>query len=160
MCWSFTAQSKPLGSCQVWSVYLTTHLLYCAHSFTRNWQLPFMNQQKGENDRRKYFTINLHRRMFPTGRGQTCNLLITSRSHWGGQRLLWPDNIDVQADLGFRSEVAKWIQSTLVISNSKGLSEILRDIRTSTYQICRTGQKLIRLTTFNKYIIMWLDSWS
>ena len=29
------------------------------------------------------------------------------------------------------------IQSTLVISNSKGLSEILRDIRTSTYQICR-----------------------
>ena len=29
------------------------------------------------------------------------------------------------------------IQSTLVISNSKGLSEILRDIRTLTYQICR-----------------------
>ena len=26
------------------------------------------------------------------------------------------------------------IQSTLVISNSKGLTEILRDIRTSTYQ--------------------------
>ena len=35
------------------------------------------------------------------------------------------------------------IQSTLVISNSKGLSEILRDIRTSTYQICRIGEKLI-----------------
>ena len=44
------------------------------------------------------------------------------------------------------------IQSTLVISNSKGLSEILRDIRTSTYQICRTEGKLIRLTTFNKYM--------
>ena len=29
------------------------------------------------------------------------------------------------------------IQSTLVISKSKGLSEILRDIRISTYQICR-----------------------
>ena len=29
------------------------------------------------------------------------------------------------------------IQSTLIISNSKGPSEILRDIRTSTYQICR-----------------------
>ena len=26
------------------------------------------------------------------------------------------------------------LQSTLVISNSKGLTEILRDIRTSTYQ--------------------------
>ena len=44
------------------------------------------------------------------------------------------------------------IQSTLVISKSKGLSEILRDIRTSTYQICRIEEKLIRLTTFNKYI--------
>ena len=29
------------------------------------------------------------------------------------------------------------LQSTLVISKSNGLSEILRDIRTSTYQICR-----------------------
>ena len=28
------------------------------------------------------------------------------------------------------------VQSTLVISNSKGLSKILRDIRTSTYQSC------------------------
>ena len=28
----------------------------------------------------------------------------------------------------------KNIQSTLLISNSKGLTEILRDIRTSTYQ--------------------------
>ena len=44
------------------------------------------------------------------------------------------------------------LQSTLVISNSKGLSEILRDIRTSTYQICRIEEKLARLTTFNKYM--------
>ena len=35
----------------------------------------------------------------------------------------------------------KKIQSTLVISNSKGLTEILRDIRTSTYQICRIEEK-------------------
>ena len=34
-----------------------------------------------------------------------------------------------------------YLQSTLVISNSKGLSEILRDIRTSTYQICRIEGK-------------------
>ena len=47
------------------------------------------------------------------------------------------------------------IQSTLIISNSKGLSEILRDIRTSTYQICRTEEKLIRLTTFHKYMCSW-----
>ena len=43
------------------------------------------------------------------------------------------------------------IQSTPVISNSKGLSEILRDIRTSTYQGCRIKEKIIRTTTFNKY---------
>ena len=33
-----------------------------------------------------------------------------------------------------------FLQSTLVISNSKGLYETLRDIRTSTYQICGTEQ--------------------
>ena len=32
------------------------------------------------------------------------------------------------------------IQSTLVISNSKGPYEILQDIRTSTYQICGTEE--------------------
>ena len=36
-----------------------------------------------------------------------------------------------------------YIQSTLVISNSKGLSEILRDIRSSTYQVCRIEEKII-----------------
>ena len=40
----------------------------------------------------------------------------------------------------------------LVISNFKGLSEILRDIRTSTYQIYRIEEKIIRTTTLNKYI--------
>ena len=44
------------------------------------------------------------------------------------------------------------VQSTLVISNSEGLSEIPRDNRTSTYQICRIEEKIIRFTTFNKYI--------
>ena len=49
-----------LGSCQALSVYLTTLILgrlspisvnqYCAHSFNRNKQLPFLNQWKGEND--------------------------------------------------------------------------------------------------------------
>ena len=36
-----------------------------------------------------------------------------------------------------------YVQSTLVISNSKGLSEILRDIRSSTYQVCRIEEKII-----------------
>ena len=77
-----------MGSCRTRSVYLTTRFLgrlsphvywaglviqavnqYCAHSFARNWQLPFLNQRKGENDRRKYFMINLRERMLPTSAG-------------------------------------------------------------------------------------------
>ena len=53
------------------------------------------------------------------------------------------------------NDIHVYIQSTLVISNSKGLSEILRDIRTSTYQICRIEEKLIRLITLNKYMYNW-----
>ena len=31
-----------------------------AHSFASNWQLPFLNQRKGENGRRIYFMTKLH----------------------------------------------------------------------------------------------------
>ena len=41
---------------------------------------------------------------------------------------------------GLRMLLIIIIQSTLVISNSKGLYETLRDIRTSTYQICGTEE--------------------
>ena len=44
------------------------------------------------------------------------------------------------------------IQSTLVISNSKRLSEKLRDIRTSTYQILKIEEKIIQTTIFNNFI--------
>ena len=44
------------------------------------------------------------------------------------------------------------IQSTLVIPNSKGHCEILRDFRTSTYQICRIEEIVNRPTIFNKFI--------
>ena len=40
----------------------------------------------------------------------------------------------------------------LVISNSKELCEISRDIRTSTHRICSIEEKIIQTTTFNKYI--------
>ena len=36
-----------------------------------------------------------------------------------------------------------YVQSTLVISKSKGPSKTLRDIRTSTYQICSIEEKTI-----------------
>ena len=47
------------------------------------------------------------------------------------------------------------IQSTLVISNSKGPSETLQDIRASTCQIFIIEEKIIRKTTFNKFICNW-----
>ena len=42
------------------------------------------------------------------------------------------------------------IQSTLVISKSKGPSETLRDIRASTYQICRIEENTNETTIFHK----------
>ena len=41
----------------------------------------------------------------------------------------------------FNNAVLYTVQSTLVISISKGLSEVLRDIRTSTYQVRRIKEK-------------------
>ena len=35
------------------------------HSFASNWQLPFLNQRKGENGRLNYFMIKLHQWMLP-----------------------------------------------------------------------------------------------
>ena len=43
-------------------------------------------------------------------------------------------------------------KSTPVISETKELSEMFRDIRTSTYHICRIEEKIIRTTTFHKWI--------
>ena len=42
------------------------------------------------------------------------------------------------------------IQSTPVILKSKGPSEIIPDMRTSTYQICRIELKINQTTTFHK----------
>ena len=61
-------------------------------------------------------------------------------------------------NLALNSDAATSIQtqSTLVISNSKGLPESLLDIRTSTYQICRIEEKKIWTTTFHKYIYIYI----
>ena len=49
-------------------------------------------------------------------------------------------------------EIFAWndIQSTLVISKSKGPTKTLRDIRTSTYQICSIEEKTIGTTNCHK----------
>ena len=49
--------------CLFWANIVRYSIFTCAHYFTRNWQLPFLNQQRWENDGRKYFVINLHKRM-------------------------------------------------------------------------------------------------
>ena len=67
----------------------------------------------------------------------------------------WKDYIYVEHQELFNTAPSIQLQSTLVISNSNGLSEILRDIRTSTYQICRIEEKIIRTTTFDKYMCIW-----
>ena len=57
----------------------TKRLTSIVHSFARNWQLAFLNQQKGENDCSKNFMIDLHRRMLPTRQGSNPQL---SDHHW------------------------------------------------------------------------------
>ena len=47
--------------------------------------MPFLNQQKGENDRRKYFMTSLHERMLPTSAGlhpRPPGLQLDDASNW------------------------------------------------------------------------------
>ena len=79
---------NPMGSCRARSVYLilcwaglvlSVVNQYCAHSFTRNCQLPFLNQRKRmtiENISRSISTKECCR----SGGGRTRNLLSTSRT--------------------------------------------------------------------------------
>ena len=90
LCWGFTAQSTQ--QCHVErSQFTLSHVYwaglvlkagnqYCADSFTRNWQLPFLNQQERENDHRKYVIISTKECCRPGGR-------------WGGGGVTWSTNI-------------------------------------------------------------------
>ena len=92
--WGFTAHSTQSGHVErgqftlphfYWACFVLSAVnQYCAHSFARNLQLPFLNQGKGVNDRREYFMTNTHENMLSTrrgwGRGVTRNLLVTSRT--------------------------------------------------------------------------------
>ena len=103
VCKGFTFQSTKWGHVERSQftkpyVYLAGLVLqavnqYSAHSFARNWQLPFLNKQKRENDRRKYFMVNLHERMLLTwagvvGQTRGLDLLVSSWAcvcwGWGG----------------------------------------------------------------------------
>ena len=51
-------------------------LVLSGHSFAGNWQLPFLNQQKGENGRKKYFMASLHERMLSDARTEPTTVRI------------------------------------------------------------------------------------
>ena len=74
-------------SCQTYSwaglVLQAVKQYLCTLSFSRNWQLPFLNRQKGENDHRKYFMINLYERMLLDPAGSNRGPL----SHQGRQMM-------------------------------------------------------------------------
>ena len=115
--WRFYGPVNPMGSSGARSVYLTTCLLgrlspllavnqYCAHSFARNWQLPFLNQQKGENDCRKYFNYQSpQKNVADLGGGRTRNLLVSSRtriqlSHRGRHHYSFTESLDPAVEYG------------------------------------------------------------
>ena len=99
---------------------------YCAHSFARNWQLPFLNQRKGENDRRKYFMINLRERMLPTSAG------VEPATSW--------------SPVGRRIQLSLFICSTVVCEAA--YAPYFRLMRYSIFKVTRMGSLSSRSEPF------------
>ena len=89
-----------------WASLLGSLQVLSAHSFTNNWQLPFLNQRKGENGRKNYFMTNLHKGMLPNVRIESANFHILGRR--ASDRAIAPGSI-VQCSTSFSFEtVKKW----------------------------------------------------
>ena len=75
LCWCFTALRHFLGN---FGCDQLTHSLpvLSAYSFSSDWQLPFLNQRKGENGLRYYFLTKLHERMLPDVRIEAATVRI------------------------------------------------------------------------------------
>ena len=72
VCIAGLCPSQPIGvmtsmTCSAYNFFYLGRLsLYAVNQHLctfRNWRQPFLNQLKGKNDRRKYFMVNLHKRM-------------------------------------------------------------------------------------------------
>ena len=65
-----------------WESLLGSLPVLSAHSFTSTsyWQFPFLNQRKGENDRRNYFMTKLHERMLLEVRIKPATVHITRQT--------------------------------------------------------------------------------
>ena len=87
-----------------WASLLGSLQVLSAHSFANNWQLPFLNQQKGENGPKNYFMTNLHERMLPDVRIEPATVRIPGRraSDWA----IVPSSI-VQCSTSFSFETVK-----------------------------------------------------
>ena len=113
LCWCFTALWHILGHfgrghlsyphCS-WASLLGSLQVLSAHSFANNWQLPFLNQQKGENGRKKNFMTDLHERMLPDVRIEPATVRIPGRR--ASDRIVAPGNI-VQCSASFLFETVK-----------------------------------------------------
>ena len=81
----FYGPSTQLGRNQLsypycsWASLLGSLQVLSAHSFANNWQLPFLNQRKGENGQKNYFTTNLHQRILPDVRIEPATIHIPGR---------------------------------------------------------------------------------
>ena len=94
--WSIVSLPNHTFTGQALSSKQLTSIVHILSPETDNCPSWISRREKGENDCRKYFMINLHEKMLGSllgrggkgGGGQTCNLLITSRTciqlnHWG-----------------------------------------------------------------------------
>ena len=69
-----------------WASLLGSLPVLSAHSFASNWQLPFLNQWKGENGCRNYFMTKLHERMLPDVRIEPTAVRMPGTRSWASYR--------------------------------------------------------------------------
>ena len=97
---SFRAGQLSYPHCS-WANLLGSLQVLSAHSFANNWQLPFLNQWKGENGRKNDFMTNLHKRMLPDVRIEPATIRTPGRR--ASDRAITTGNI-VQCSTSFSFE--------------------------------------------------------
>ena len=75
-----------------WASLLGSLPVFIAHSFTSNWQLPFLKQRKGETGRRNGFMTKLLERMMPDVRIEPASFRIPGGR--GSDRATAPGDLD------------------------------------------------------------------
>ena len=76
---SFRARQLAYPHCS-WASLLGSLPVLSAHSFASNWQLPFLNQRKGENGRRIFFITKSPRKNVPGVRIEPATVCLPGRT--------------------------------------------------------------------------------